>query len=312
MNTLSKSASLNGTAARPKIGLVARLAAVAIILAVLAYLAVSTVAADRLSHPDRKPVTGTPADYGLKYERVSFRSAIDNIRLEGWYIDSPGSKVIVMLHGRNGVRNDADGTALKITRSLVEHNYDVFMFDFRAHGESAGDRYSFGELEVRDVAGALNYLKSRGVTEVGAIGFSMGASTELNAAPDYPEMRAIISDSAFADAGSILELHLKDAAGLPSFVAPGVMLMGRMYGVDLAKNRPQRQVTRLGNRPLLLIHGTEDELIPVSHAYVLKEAAEGNPNATLWIVPGACHTCAYNVDNALYMERIIGFFDKHL
>src|SRR3990170_3409555 len=121
------------------------------------------------------PVTLSPAAYGLAYEDVEFPSAVDGIVLKGWLIDSPGTKTIVVMHGRNSVRDEPNVGILELAQALVGQGYDVLTFDFRAHGESGGTRYALGQFEVRDVAGALDYLKGRGVREVGVIGYSMGA-----------------------------------------------------------------------------------------------------------------------------------------
>jgi uncharacterized protein len=283
-----------------------------IILVIAAYVGVSAVVADNFSRPERHPVTNTPAEYGLAYEPVEFTSAVDNIPLKGWYIGGQGSKVILMLHGRNGNRSEGD-TALPLTQAFVKHGYNVFMFDFRAHGESGGTRYSFGELEVRDVAGALAYLKGRGFGEVGAIGFSMGAATMLNSAPDHPEMRAIVADSSFADGAQLALTGLPKQYGLPPIIVPGMILMGRiMYGIDLADDLPVRAVARLGTRPVLLIHGTSDDMVPVAHAYMLQKAGANDPNLQLWIVPNVCHTCAYTSNPEEYTKRVIDFFDRNL
>jgi pimeloyl-ACP methyl ester carboxylesterase len=287
-------------------------AAIFIVLLLAVYFGISTVMADRLSRPERHPLTETPSIYGLTYERVEFTSAVDNIRLEGWYIDSPGSKVIMMLHGWNGNRTNRD-TAMPMAEAFEQHGYDVFMFDFRGHGESGGDRFSLGQLEMRDVAGALTYLRGRGINEVGTIGWSMGAISALNSAPDHPEMRAIVADSAFADANLLLDTNVPKMSGLPPIFTPGMLLMGRLlYGIDYAHNIPARAVARLGSRPVFLIHGTSDERIPVSHAYLLQKAGANDPNLQLWIVPNACHTCAYRQNPEEYSKRVLAFFDQNL
>jgi pimeloyl-ACP methyl ester carboxylesterase len=281
-------------------------------LVIAIYAGISAVVADNFSRPERHPVTNTPAAYGLAYEPVEFMSAVDNIRLEGWYIGGQGSKVILMLHGRNGNRSSGD-SALPLAQAFVKHGYDVFMFDFRAHGESGGTHASFGELEVRDVAGALVYLNGRGINEVGTIGFSLGAATALNSAPDHPEMRAIVADSSFADGALLAETGLPKLSGLPPIVIPGMILMGRfMYGADLTDDLPVRAVARLGSRPVLLIHGTADEMVPVSHAYMLQKAGANDPNLQLWILPNVCHTCAYAQNPEEYTKRVIAFFDRNL
>ncbi len=284
-----------------------------ITLAVITYVGISAYVAEKLSHPTRKALSSTPAQYGLKYEDVQFNSTGDNIPLKGWFIDSPGTKAIVMMHGRNGVRDDKGIDMMDIAKAFAQHNYDVLTFDFRAHGQSGGDRYSLGQWEVRDVAGALNYLKGRGVTRIGTIAYSMGAATELLTAPDHPEMQAVIADSVFADLPALLDKELPKSSGLPVFFNPGVVLSEQLlFGIDLNNTKPERAMSRLGNRPVLLIHSATDDLIPVSHAYALQKAGARDPNLQLWIAPGKGHVQAFKNNRDEYLRRVIGFFDANL
>lgn len=278
---------------------------------VACYLGVSGLVADKLSHPTRRPIASTPAELGMQYEDVQFYSTIDNIPLKGWYIDSPGDKVILVMHGRNN--NRAGGALPSIMKGLYEHGYDALAFDFRAHGESGGDRYSLGLQETRDVDAALQYLKGRGVTEVGGLGFSMGAATELLAAPDHPEMKVLVSDSSFASLPALLDKELPKASGLPAFFNPGILFMGKLlYGLDLSATKPVQSIPRLNDRPLFLIHGIDDALVPVSQAYELQKAAENNPKLEFWVVEGAGHTGNYDADPQQYMQRLLAFYDEYL
>lgn len=298
------------TAPAPSRRLLFIVVGVAVVLLVL-YFVISAVVADQVSAAHPKPLTHTPADFGLTYQNVQFNSAVDNVPLSGWYIDSPGKKVIVMFNGFNGTRDG--GVNLPVAQLLAQHGYDVLMFDFRGQGESGGSRVSFGTLETRDVSGALAYLKSRGINEVGALGFSMGAATELNAAPDHPEMRAIVSDSAFADANPLLDVGLPARSGLPAWFDPGMKLMARlMYGMDFRNDKPADALAHLGDRPVLLIHGTIDNVVPLHHVFALYEAAANDPNLQVWIVPGAGHTLAFKQSPDEYTRRVVAFFDKYL
>jgi pimeloyl-ACP methyl ester carboxylesterase len=219
-----------------------------------------------------------------------------------------------MLHGRNG-RRDGE-PAMDIAARLAGHGFDVFMFDFRAHGASGGERYSMGQWEVRDVEGALKYLESRGVTRVGLHTTSMGGAPGLLATLNHPEIEAIVTDSAFADLSLILEKELPKASGLPAVFNPGVYLMTKLlYGVDLQANRPAETVARLEDRPLLVIHSQEDgegEIIPVSHAYALQKAGANNPNMEVWIAPGKGHCRAFTNNKEEYSRRMLDFYDKYL
>jgi uncharacterized protein len=286
-------------------------AVVIIALVIVAYFGISAFVADRLSRPERHALTRTPAEYGLPFENVHFDSTVDNIPLSGWYIDSPGERVIVLAHGWNGVRDD--GVNLDVANELARRNYDVLMFDFRGHGESGGEHLGMGTLETRDVAGALNYLKTRGVNEEGGIGFSMGAVTLLNAAPELPKLRALVVDSPFADAKPLLEERVPQASGLPSFFLPGMFMMYQiMYGTDIRRSAPVNSIAQLKDRPLLFIYGTEDELVPQSQLEQNARAGLGNPQFESWRVEGAKHTQAYRSLPEEYARRIGDFFDRYL
>lgn len=281
----------------------------ALLLAV-AYLGISSYVAYGIWHPVRHSLHTTPAEYGLKYEDIEFRSAVDNILLRGWLIDAPGTKTILVMHGSSSIRDNY--ISMEISKALVEHGYDVLTFDFRAHGQSGGEVYSIGSLEARDVAGALEYLRGRGVTEVGAIAHSMGAAAVLLAAPDHPEMSAIVADSSFADLFTVLDRE-RARNGIPSFFNPGVLLASKMwFGIDPLENAPRRALARLGDRPVLIIHSSVDHLIPVSEAYELQRAGAGNPNLKLWIAQGSGHVTAFADNNEEYLSRVITFFDENI
>jgi uncharacterized protein len=289
-----------------------RLALLLIGFAALGYLGIAAYAADRFSHPDRLPV-GRCADYHLVCEDVQFTSTGDSVPLRGWFIHTSGTRTILMLHGRNGRRDDPAIGMMDIAQAFVRHGYSVLLFDFRAHGTSGGDRYSLGDWERRDIAGALRFLQSGGITAVGAIGFSMGAGTLLRATPDHPELRAVVLDSPFADLTPLIELHLTEVSGLPSFFAPGIIGMAQvLFGMDLVDNRPEQEMARIGDRPVLLIHSTTDDYIPMSQAYTLQRAGAADPHLQVWFPVGPAHARAFKENPTEYLRRVLGFFDGNL
>ena len=136
--------------------------ALLVAISLVAYLGVGAYAATTMSHPIRQPLRGTPADLGLPYENVAFPSTVDNIPLHGWLIGGFGGRTIIFVHGKDGIHNDPTIGLPLIAQALVRHGYDVLAFDLRGHGELGGSRFSLGALETRDLAGAVQYLKSRG------------------------------------------------------------------------------------------------------------------------------------------------------
>jgi uncharacterized protein len=279
-------------------------------LVIVAYFAVSGYGAYAITHPVRRPPKTTPAAYGMLYESVTFNSVPDNILLKAWFIDSPGTRTILVLHGESSSKDNYIN--MEVGKALYQQGYDLFMFDFRAHGESGGDIGSIGQFETRDVAGALAYLKTRGVTQVGAIGWSMGAATLLNTAPDHPEISAIVSDSSFSSLMPMIDIE-RDQMHAPALFDPSIVLMSRlMYGIDITANQPRKAIAQIGDRPVLLIHSSGDPLIPTSQAEELKQAGAGDPNLEMWIAPAVGHVNAFASNRQEYLDRVEAFFHKYL
>jgi pimeloyl-ACP methyl ester carboxylesterase len=295
--------------------LLARLAVAVGALALVVYLGVSAYAADKVTHASRLD-PGTCAEFGLTCQDVEFTSTVDNIPLKGWFVDSSGSKTVLIVHGRDGVRSDKTIGIMDITKALQANGYDVLLYDARDHGLSGGERYTLGALEVRDIEGALEYLTSQGRTQVGVLGFSMGGATALRTAPTHPEMAAIVTDSAFADAKPMIDYSLSRYSGVPAIFNPGIRLVSRLLvGVDVWALRPEQEIAQLGDRPLLLIHSaddTYDDGVPVEHMYQLERAAEGNPNLRTWAAPGRGHVQSYNNNSGEYVSRVLAFFGDYL
>src|SRR5258708_24773892 len=73
---------------------------------------------------------------------------------------------------------------------------------------------------------------------------------------------------------------------------------------------PKDVLSSLEPRPLFFIHGGADDVTSVNHSRRLYDAYRGPRE--IWIVQGAPHTGAYFADPPLYVERVAGFFARHL
>lgn len=282
----------------------------ATVLLLLAITAIVTYGVNRLIVPGRSLAGGTPSDHGLPYESVSF-SSLDGTMLRGWFVPAVRQGgTVIFCHGRSGSK----APDLIYVPQLRQHGFSVLLFDFRAHGESDGICSSVVYHERQDLLAAIAYLKGRGIHEVGLMGFSMGAAVALVTAPLSEAVRAVIADSGFAELRTILMAHLQQrriprplASGMASLV---IWAAGRRLGCHLPDADPLRWVGRIAPRPLLLIHGGQDQDIPVSDARRLYDAA-GEPKE-LWVVPQAEHRCVDKVSPQEYMRRVLSFFDRWL
>lgn len=280
-------------------------------LAIVAVVGISVYVGWRLSHLEPRPITANPAEYGLAYESVEFPSA-DGITLRGWFIPSENaSQTIIFAHGYESNRLQPSVPALELARTLVNAGFNALLFDLRASGESDGDTTTLGYHEVKDVYGAVQWLKRQRpdqARQLGLIGFSMGAVTAILAAANEPAIEAVIADSPFSDLRSYLKTNMPIWTGLPNFPFTWMImtLLPPVIDLDVDAVSPQAVMPRL-TQPVLLIHTDQDNVIPASESQIL--AAAGNPARTqLWLVPSTRHVGAREVNPDVYDARVVEFF----
>ena len=242
------------------------------------------------------------------YEEVSFRTA-DGLRLSGWWLPHPGTRrVVVGLAGHRSPKVDMLG----IESGLWRAGNNVLLFDWRSRGQSEIAQHSLAYYELRDAEAAVSYALERVPdARLGLIGYSMGASVAILLAARTAAVRAVVADSPFTGIAEVVA-HGAARLRLPArLVVPMAdALTGWRYGYRFGAVRPIEAVSAVSPRPLLLIHGRTDSLIPVSHAHHLFAAAR-EPKE-LWIVEGQDHCGAYFADRAGYVERVAVFFDRYL
>ena len=300
------------------------------VIVTMAYTALSIYIATQLVYVPQKPLYATPASLGLQFKYVTFPSRVDQVQLKGWYI--PGvlpnghltsQRTIIMVHGKGANRADKSAGLLNLSGELARHGFAILAFDMRGTGESPSAPLSLGYFEQRDVLGAVDFLRSGPIPYpalgrthiIGGWGVSMGAATLLMATAQEPAIRAVVSDSAYADIIPILEREVPKGGHLPPSFTPGALIAANvLYGMDFYAVRPVDIVASIAPRPLFFIHGTSDTFIPASNMNILAAAARTVPDAHIqtWLVPGARHAQSFNTEGAVYVDRVVAFYNATL
>ena len=193
----------------------------------------------------------------------------DGLGIAAWYIPagsgaSATAPTIVISPGWKSNKTEV----LKYA-PFFHQRFNLVLVDLRNEGRSGGSMSTFGYNERMDVRAVVDWLeRTKHPSWIGAMGNSMGAATVLGEAAGDPRIRALILDSmhakfmdSFAD-GAASERNLP---GLPTAWAI-VGLSWLRSGVDIPSVDPVRTIAALGDRPVLLIHGTNDILDTVDHA----------------------------------------------
>jgi pimeloyl-ACP methyl ester carboxylesterase len=281
-------------------------------MAVIVCGAISAYVGWSLTHPARKALDALPE--GFAHEDVQFESAVDHLKLYGWFLDAGSERTVIMVHGYRDNRLQKSVPALDVARGLVDHGYNFLTFDLRNAGQSEGSLTTIGAYEQRDVLGAIAYVKSLGRPgqHIGLLGYSMGGATALLAASQEPSVAAVISDSAFADLYPFLEENLHIWSHLPPFPFTPLILAiePAITGVDPRLAAPIRAVPQI-HAPLLFIHGMDDRQVPYRNSEKLLAAAS-NGLAQLWLVAGADHVKSFQAGPQAYWDHVLPFLDNAL
>jgi putative redox protein len=165
----------------------------------------------------------------------------------------------------------------------------VLTFNFRGTGASAG-QFSLGGW-LADLATAIDaLLATEGVSHAWLAGFGAGGSLAICTAGEDERVRGVATfgaPSEFDDWASDPDRFLAHAREI------GVIRDARFpadraaWVRELREIRPLALIGKIPPRPLLLVHGDDDAVVPPQHVRELADAAEGA--AEVRLLSGAGH-----------------------
>ncbi|MBR3631492.1 MAG: alpha/beta hydrolase [Elusimicrobiaceae bacterium] len=292
-----------------------------IFLIILLVLAVGCLAvlwgcsriAKKALHPvsKRKPLDVWPDQYRLAYENVCFQTA-DKVQLKGWFLPNPDSnKTIILMHGWGMNRGDI----FRNTCFLRDLGFNLLYFDFRALGESGGKISSIGYLETKDLQAAISFLKETrpfACEKIGLYGLSMGGMVAIYEAANNPEIACVAAEASYYSFRKVVSRWAWVHNKVPYFPLMPIVLhyIRQRLGANPEQYSPKFNVPKITPRPIFIIHGRYDNLVPAAQAKLLYKNA-GEPKE-IWLVPGAKHNQCAEVGGFEYKQRMGDFFRTYL
>lgn len=227
-----------------------------LIIAIVTYLAVVIVTAVFQRHliyfPSRK-LEAVPSDLGLRYDSVEFTAA-DGVRLYAWYVPRENAiATFLFCHGNAGNISHR----LVTIQTLHVLGFNVLVFDYRGYGRSQGKPDEKGLY--LDAQAAWNHLtQSRGLPPERIVlsGESLGGAVAIDLATHVKPL-ALVVESTFTSLADVGSMHYP--------LLPVRWVIGDEY----------RSLDKIGlvKCPLLILHGSDDELVPIDMARRLFAAA---------------------------------------
>jgi len=204
----------------------------------------------------------------------------------------PNGKGVVLLHCFLCTKTHR--IVREVSKGLVERGFTVLRFDFSGNGESKGrlEDATYTKM-IGEVGAAVSFLEKRGVTAIGVAGHSMGAMLAILSAAGDERIKAVGFLAGSSQAARVREIFPSEAleraqkdGETHTSVYGRDLVLKREFLRDLEKYDVARAVAGL-RRPLIVVHGDRDEVIPPYHAMQMYEWA-CEPK-TLEIIKGADH-----------------------
>ena len=258
----------------------------------------------RAGFPRGHPPLITPSRIGLAFQSAVIQS--DGLALPAWFIPARGGLPgpgVVLVHGWESGRD----RTLPMAVFLHAAGFHCLTFDVRGHGANPPEALPISAGEFgRDAAAAFDALIARPEVTVGAIvGHSLGAIGALLAGAADPRVSAVVATSGPSDPYRLTRQTFRLAhLPIPSLIAqPLAWLTTWVYLRPRGHRVPDISASKAIERfegPVLLAHGDQDAIVPISHLARLARAGRRSrardprkgPVETLMVV-GGLHSWLY-------------------
>nr|WP_242944777.1 alpha/beta hydrolase [Clostridium perfringens] len=249
-------------------------------------------------------------------EDITLKS-FDGLNLTSTLImnENPTNKFIVLVHG---VSICYVGS-LKYFDIFYKNGFNILIVNQRRHGKSEGKYSTYGFYEKYDVNMWIEYLKSRFGNDIilGLHGESMGAGTVMETIPLNDSIKFVIEDCGYSNFHELIGFQITHAYKnrLVRKILRPSLIFANFFMKTKAKFSMKKivpiDIVSSTSLPMMFVHGKEDYFVPWYMAVDLYKA-KTKGYKELYLVEGAKHAEALEVNKILYEKKIMTFIEKSL
>jgi putative redox protein len=228
----------------------------------------------------------------------------------------PNGKGIILLHCFLCTKQHRIMRAM--SESLLERGFTTFRFDFYGNGESQGriEETTYSKM-ISQVKDCVSFLEDRGGVEwVGLAGHSMGAMLSLLSAYEDKRIGAVAFIAGSSQAARVREVfpdeiiaEAEEQGHSHASVYGRDMVLKREFLLDIERYNVGHAAAMLA-RPILIVHGGKDEVIPPFHARQIYNWT--HEPKTLEMIDGADHLFKDETHLQKLKESVGGWFSRNL
>ncbi len=209
-----------------------------------------------------------------------------NKRLFSWLIPGMHNQfTVILVHGWGGNAQ----MMLPLALPFHEAGMNVLLYDARNHGKSDGDTFSSLPRFAEDLSSVIAWTTQRDSSQkIVVLGHSIGAAAAMLAASHRTDIDLVIGMSGFAHPNLVMRRHL-DRPWLPQWFKPLILSYVQwVIGYRFDEIAPMNRI-RYIRCPVLLVHGTEDRVVPISDMRLIEQNALLENNVHVVAIEGAHH-----------------------
>lgn len=236
-----------------------------------------------------KDFLSSPANEGILHEEIYINTE-DGEKLHGYLLPAKEKTnySVIYLHGN---ADNVSSWYQACTELQKQVPVNFLIVDYRGYGKSTGTPTREGV--IKDALAMYKYLTSKGFksAEISVYGRSIGGAIGLELAT-REKIKSIVVQSSFTS--------LKDVAKDIYPMLPSIIVRN-----DLLNSKELIKKIKI---PILISHGSNDEIVPVNHSFKLYELA--NEPKKLIILKGATHNDISQYFTEEYLHTLRELFTK--